>query len=145
MNNVRNSDLEQCTKSKLSRVHHVDTLAQPAHTGRAHCAQVGHVVECRVSYRRPNTGLCRRPPRPYRGRVVALTRALVRRVAARPPFAPGHDTKLYRDPIHATHARPYSKLCHSTLLSCRSVVSQPCCAILRHNCCPSAIIQCFIS
>ena len=37
-------------------------------------------------------------------RVDVRTCALVRCVAKRLPFAPGHNTKLYRDPIHAALA-----------------------------------------
>ena len=56
MNSVPNSDSEQCTESKLSRVHKVHTLAQPACTAPCHRpglavsqAWLGRVVGCIVA------------------------------------------------------------------------------------------------
>ena len=43
------------------------------------------------------------------------------------------------------HQAPCRRPYRSTLLLCRSTVSQPCYAILRHNGHPSATIQCFVS
>ena len=60
---------KQCTKSRLSWVHQVHTLAQPVHTSRAHCAKAGRVTSCG----RP----CRRPRRPYRGHVAGPTLAIL--------------------------------------------------------------------
>ena len=76
-----NSVHEQCTESKLSRVHQVHNLAQPVRTGCAHCAQAGRVVA--------SVGPCRGPllsrivAKP--DRVVECTCALARRVTASLP------------------------------------------------------------
>ena len=96
---------------------------------------------------------CHRPPRSYRGRVVsAHVRWCVvsQRGCLLPPvtiqnYIATQSMSRAHCSLCRAHARSYRRPCHSTLLPCRSVVSQPCCAILRNNCCPSATIQCFVS
>ena len=81
-----NSDSEQCTKSKLGWVHQMHTLAQPARTGHAHCAQASHVAAVSWSCRGPVPGRivacgrsCRKPGRPCRrpGPCLARTARLI--------------------------------------------------------------------
>ena len=119
MNSDLNSDLEQCTESKLSRVHQVHTLAQPVRTGPAHYAQAartapaGHrVVE--------SAGPCR-GPLPSRvasldGRVAGLVDRVAGCIATHP--AP-------RPCAHAV-SRAAVRVAASSVVSWRTVaVSQP--------------------
>ena len=97
---------KHCTESKLGWV---QTLAQPARTGCAHCAQAGRVVG---------------PPRPYRGPVTTRTRSLLRAMSL-PYYRACRDTpqqpslhlsrynRLYRDTLPSGQASPS---CHDTKL-----------------------------
>ena len=64
MNSVPNSDSEQYTELKLSRVYSANTMTQPARTGRAHCAQAGRVAS-----------LCPAESWLVAGRVMAMSQA----------------------------------------------------------------------
>ena len=152
MNIVLNSDSEQCTESKLGWVHQVRTLAQAARPLRTHCAQAARKASCHdarwvVSWPTRDRVVvpslsCRRSPLSccY---AHARTGAPCRIEAT---FCPRSRYKIVSRPNPCrARARPYNRPCRSTLLPCHSVVSQPCCAILRHNCSPSATIQCFAS
>ena len=91
MNSVPNSDSKQCPESKLGWVHQVNTLAQLARTGRAHCAQA-------VSW------ACARP---YRGLKPAVSQAwlVVSRIVSR-----------HKAVLQPLYRRPLSryKLCIAT-------------------------------
>ena len=84
VNSVPNSDSEQCTESKLGWVHKGAHLTDPgcAHGAprphalrldHPHCSQavraLRRVVACKVSYRRPSTGLVAGPL----GHIVAVS------------------------------------------------------------------------
>ena len=91
MNSVLNSDLEQCTESKLSRVHSAPTLG-PACTHTAPCPKPGPVVsQAWPSRVAAQTWSCRTalPVVSHRtlGRVAHCT---VRHVAAPPVHAAAH-------------------------------------------------------
>ena len=73
MNNVPNSDSQQCTESKLSRVYSAHTLTKPARTGHAHYAQAGRVM-----------GLCPTASWLVAGRVAGLA-GCVEGLASRVP------------------------------------------------------------
>ena len=122
MNSDSNSDSEQCTESKLGRVHSAHThdpgCSQIAWTllpGRAHSVvswcTLGHIV---VVPGRVTT---------HTGR-VARTRC---RVSTLLHSAPDHDTNI------ASRLNPYRAPCHACTTSCHSVVSQPCCAVSQHQ------------
>ena len=82
-------------------------------------------------------------------RALAVLQAVSRAQAAVSWAPSGHDTKTISLPnscrAHYAPCRSLSWLCRSTLLSCRRVVSQPCCAILRHKRSPLTTIQFLVS
>ena len=135
MNSIPNSDSEQCTESKLSRVHSAPTLGPAcAHTTRAlhrvaslaqSCHRPGLAISWPCVDTRPRTLLraISQAPRPCRAPVVRVA-ALLRRVVGHwrgpplarplvvlrpkrlpPPPSPSLDTNLYRDSPWPAKAR----------------------------------------
>ena len=109
MNNVPNSDSEQCTESKLSRVHSAPTLGLAcAHTARALCLVAGLARSCHNAVPRAMSSHpcarccepCRSLPDPVArttDRIVAVSPAVSQPVsrynlAAKPPSC--HDTPI---------------------------------------------------
>ena len=158
MNSDPNSDSEQCTESKLGRVHRV-------HTPRTHCAQVVRTTQCRGAHWRCVVDV----PGRVAGHVAYTRRRVVRaqrRVATRcfrvaalyhSLAAPYRDTKgcpqprynlLYRDSPHGQATRgpalswpllavswPYrgnvlSGLARLLLALCHDTV---CCIVTQHK------------
>ena len=74
MNSDPNSDSEQCTESKLGRVHN-------AHTHGPGCAQTARALQCVVARAGPYRGPLPCCVAPVPGRVAACTRVLAHRVA----------------------------------------------------------------
>ena len=112
-------------------------------TSRAHDVVSWCALGCIMAHKRPCHAplwSCHRSPLPCRC-AHACTGASCSSEAA---FCPRSRYKIVSRPNPCrARTKPYRRPCHSTLLPCRSVVSQPCCAILRLNCCPLATIQCF--
>ena len=130
MNSVPNSDSEQCTESKLSRVHNAPTLGPACAHTRMHSAKAGRVALCRgahwprvVALPRPCRSLWPTVSWPCRRRVAARTRALARCVAA--PLS--HDTSLYCNPA------PCCAPCRSPARPCRSAYMAVSWPVSRHN------------
>ena len=96
INSVLNSDSEQCTESKLSRVHQVHTLAQPARA-----LLPGWPCRCRVM------GLCPAISWLVAGRVVAVLQAWPRVPCHRAPAC-----------VVVRHFASLPTLYHGALLSC---------------------------
>ena len=96
MNNVPNSDSEQCTESKLGWVHQVHTLTQAARTAPRPCAQ-RRVAGLAWPCRRPGLAVSQAWP----GRVVAPSRPCRRhrRSCHRPSL--GRITAVPRAPLCA--------------------------------------------
>ena len=159
MNSVPNSDLEQCTESRLSWVHLVHTLTQAAFTGHAHCTQAAMSRPCHgpmpdriVACGRP----CRRSGRPCRrpqSRMVAYCHAVSQPLAARyhdtwsPPSQPRYNcciaTQLPAVRTMCCVARAPDRILSRVAARCCRVATlyrSPGCAVSRHQRCPSTII-----
>ena len=157
MNSDPNSDSEQCTESKLGRVH-------SAHTHGPGCAHAASVLRPGHAHNAMSQRTLASYPgkaRPCHERVAARTGRVASRVVRARCHVVGRvsyghavvsitiqilyrNTGPYRAPCRA-RARPYRRPCHSTLLPCSSAISQPCCAILRCKRWPPATIQFFVS
>ena len=162
MNSGANSDSEQFTELKLSRVH---TLAQPTRTGRAHYAQAARTTprpvvsrQCRgvqgvvsQAQHRP----CRRPPQPYHSahacatarRVAAMSlpyRQACRDTLQHPSLRLSRYNRLYHDTLPSGQA---SLSCHDTILCIAKITPSQAararcrpCRGLPWSCCSLAMV-----
>ena len=137
MKSVPNSDSEQCTESKLSRVHSAPTLSPSCGTLRTHCIQVAWTARagrCVVAVLQHTPGCVAahaRPCRNARPAVLWLYRCAQARVGAPcssvAAFAPGQDTIfLYRDSSPLPLAPCAVLRAHSAVLRAHAAVSQRC-------------------